>query len=181
MSLVTGDPEGCLALGALTTNVCDDPVPVDCDLPNQAENAPALKYNTDSQQLNISVVRRSSSSQIEKHYNDDPVETSSSVRCVIATSVVRAEKKEEGEEAESSPILPSTQELSGFDEDGDEDILPCSQDEEDPRGSTFYDLIPDDGEGQMEANLEDGAGQIESTKAESAGAEPSVEANGEGH
>jgi len=88
MSLVNGDPEGCLAADALTTNACDDPVPVDCDLPNQAENAPALKYNTDSQQLNISVVRRSSSMLIEKHDDKDPVETSSPVRCVIATSVI---------------------------------------------------------------------------------------------
>ena len=167
VSQVEGDPEGCLENDAQINKVCEQTV-VDCKVSNEADNAP-LKYNSDSQQLNISVVRRSSSVHlIEKHDDEVQKVTSSAVRCVIATSV-RAEKTdEEREDADSSPILPSTQELSGFEEDGEE-ILPCSQAEEDPRGSTFYDLIPaDDSECQV---------SVETRKAGVVEAEPNVESD----
>ena len=67
-------------------------------------------------------------------------ETSPAVRCVIASSVKLNKDGDNGEERDSSPILPSTQELSGVDYEGD--VLPSSQVEEDPRASTSYDLIP---------------------------------------
>ena len=67
-------------------------------------------------------------------------ETSPAVRCVIASSVKLNKDGDNGEERDSSPILPSTQELSGVDYEGD--VLPSSQVKEDPRASTSYDLIP---------------------------------------
>ena len=96
VSQVEGDPEGCLENDAQINKVCEQTV-VDCKVSNEADNAP-LKYNSDSQQLNISVVRRSNSVHlIEKHDDEVQKVTSSAVRCVIATSV-RAEKTDEERE-----------------------------------------------------------------------------------
>merc|ERR1719206_945950 len=130
---------------------------------NEIETAP-LQYNTDSQQLNISVVRRSgpalsrSSPAVQDAEADE--ETSPAVRCVIASSVKLNKDGDDWEERDSSPILPSTQELSGVDDEGD--VLPSSQVEEDPRASTFYDLVPH----EKDANVDQEAGTMVANVAE---------------